>query len=49
MKVIANFAYLPTYKVEVPFTMILEKCFQTIINMPSVSAIFYLVGDQPKT
>lgn len=45
MKVVAYFAYLPSYKVEVPFTMILEKCFQTVINKPSMSTMFYQVGE----
>lgn len=31
MKIIAYFAYLPTHTVEVPFNIVLEKCFKTKI------------------
>lgn len=40
MKIIAYFAYLPTKTVEVPFNIVLEKCFQTKITA-SLEPIVY--------
>jgi len=41
LKMVAYFTYRPTYKVEVPFTVILDNCFTTSISTPTATQILY--------
>ena len=44
MKLIGHFSYRPSFKVEVPFNVILEKCFKTTISLSPLTPIIYQVG-----
>jgi hypothetical protein len=44
IKIVAFFSYRPSKTVELPFTIYLEKCFQTIISHLPMDRMIYQIG-----